>query len=54
MLSVVAGTSVGFVQKLMASPKYERVSKVIRIVLGIFILLIAVYLFIDAFTEGMH
>ncbi|MBQ1685644.1 MAG: sulfite exporter TauE/SafE family protein [Clostridia bacterium] len=54
VLSVVAGTSVGFVQKLMASAKYERVSRIIRIVLGVFILLIAMYLFIDAFTEGMH
>lgn len=54
VLSVIAGTSVGFVQKLMASPKYEKVSKIIRIVLGCIILLIAVYLFIEAFTEGAH
>lgn len=54
VLSVIAGTSVGFVQKLMASPKYERASKIIRIVLGALILLVAVYLFIEAFTEGAH
>ena len=50
-LSVVAGTSVGFVQKLMASEKYERISKVIRIVLGVIILLIAIYILISAFTD---
>ena len=53
VLSVIAGVSVGFVQKLMASEKYERVSKVIRIVLGCVIMLIAIYLLISAFT-GEH
>ncbi|MBR4434607.1 MAG: sulfite exporter TauE/SafE family protein [Clostridia bacterium] len=51
VLSVVAGTSVGFVQKLMNSPKYERISNIIRIVLGIIILCIAIYLVITAFSE---
>lgn len=54
VLSVVAGTSVGFVQRLTSSPKYEKVSRIIRIVLGCIILLIAVWLFIEAFTEGAH
>lgn len=54
VLSVAAGTSVGFVQKLMASPRYERASKVIRIILGILILLVAVFLIVEAFTEGVH
>ena len=53
VLSVVAGTSVGFVQKLMASPKYERVSKIIRIILGIIIMLFALYLFYEAIHEGL-
>lgn len=51
VLSVVAGTSVGFVQKLMNSPRYERVSRIVRIVLGAIILLIAVYLVFTAFSE---
>jgi Thiol:disulfide interchange protein len=54
VLSVAAGTSVGFVQRLTASPKYEKVSRIIRIVLGCIILLIAAWLFIEAFTEGAH
>lgn len=54
ILSVAAGTSIGFVQKLMASPKYEKVSKIVRIVLGVVILLIAAWLVIEAFTEGAH
>lgn len=53
VLSVVSGTSIGFVQKLMESPKYERVSRIFRIILGILILLIAVYLLIEAFSEGV-
>lgn len=53
VLSVVAGTSVGFVQKLMASKNYERISRIIRIVLGVLIMLIAVYLLISALT-GSH
>ena len=44
-LTVIAGTSVGFVQKLSASEKYGRVSKVLNIVLGTLLLLIACYMF---------
>ena len=44
-LTVIAGTSVGFVQKLSASEKYGRVSKVLNIVLGTLLLLIAFYMF---------
>ena len=54
VLSVVAGTSIGFVQKLMSNPKYERASKIVRILLGAVILLIAVYLLVSAFVEGAH
>ena len=53
VLSVVAGTSVGFVQKLMSSPKYEKASKIIRVILGIIIMLVAVYLLIEAIHEGL-
>lgn len=45
ILAVIAGTSVGFVQKLSQSEKYGRFSKVLKIVMGCAILLIAFYMF---------
>lgn len=51
VLSVVAGTSVGFVQKLISSAKYERISKIVRIVLGVIIALVALYLFAELILE---
>lgn len=45
ILAVVAGTSVSFVQKLTKSEKYGRVSKVLKIVMGIAILGIGLYMF---------
>lgn len=53
VLSIAAGTSVGFAQKLMASPRYERASKIIRIILGSVIMLFALYLFYEAISEGL-
>lgn len=53
VLSLVAGTSVGFVQKLMLSEKYSKVSKIIKCVLGVLIMLIAVYLLVEALSEGI-
>ncbi len=44
-LVLVAGTSVGFVNKLTASGKYGVVSKILKIVMGLAILLIAFYMF---------
>lgn len=44
-LTVIAGTSVGFVQKLSASEKYGKLSKALNIVLGTLLLLIAFYMF---------
>lgn len=44
-LVLVAGTSIGFVQKLTAGEKYGKASKVIKIVMGTIILLIAFYMF---------
>jgi len=44
-LVMVAGTSVGFVQKLTHSEKYGRFSKVLKIVMGAVIFLIALYMF---------
>ena len=51
-LSVAAGTSAGFVNRLMADPRYQRAEKFIRIVLGVIIALAAAYLLYEAFAEG--
>ena len=51
VLSVAAGTSVGFVQRLTSNAKYEKISRVIRIVLGIIIILVALYLAYEGLTE---
>lgn len=45
ILAVVAGTSIGFVQKLSSSKKYGRASTVLKIVMGALILLIGFYMF---------
>lgn len=45
ILAVVAGTSVGFVQKLSASEKYGKVSNILKIIMGALILLIGFYMF---------
>jgi len=45
ILAIVAGTSIGFVEKLSASDKYGRASTVLKIVMGALILLIGFYLF---------
>ena len=44
-LVLIAGTSVGFVQKLSSSGKYGAASKVLRVLMGVIIMLIAFYLF---------
>ena len=45
ILVIIAGTSVGFVQKLSQSEKYGRASKIMKIFMGILILLIGLYMF---------
>lgn len=45
ILAVVAGTSIGFVQKLSFSEKYGKTSTVLKISMGFFILLIGFYMF---------
>lgn len=44
-LVLVAGTSVGFVHKLSSSEKYGSASKILKIVMGTIIMLIAFYMF---------
>ena len=43
--AVIAGTAIGWVRKLSASPKYGAAAKIINIVLGIAVLLIGLYMF---------
>lgn len=45
MLAVIAGTSVGFAQKMTSSDKFKSASKVIKIAMGMGILLIGFYMF---------
>lgn len=45
ILGIVAGTSVGLVQKLSLSEKYGRVSTILKTVMGSLILLIGLYMF---------
>ncbi len=42
-LAVIAGTSMGFVQKLSSSGAYGRLSRVLQVVMGILILLLGLY-----------
>lgn len=44
-LSLIAGTSVGFVQKLTRNERYGRISKVLKVFMGTAILLIGFYMF---------
>jgi cytochrome c biogenesis protein CcdA len=45
ILAVVAGTSVGFVQRLSASDKYGKASTILKTIMGSLILLIGLYMF---------
>jgi len=44
-LVLIAGTSVGFVQKVSANKKYNMASKILKIFMGIMIMLIGFYMF---------
>jgi hypothetical protein len=46
---LIAGTSIGFVRKVTANPKYGVFNKVIKIGMGIAIMLIALYMFYIGF-----
>ena len=52
VLSVVAGTSAGFVNRLMNSPRYIKAEKIVRIILGVIILLAAAYLLSEVIGEA--
>jgi len=45
ILAVVAGTSIGMVQKLSRSQKYGKLSTILKIIMGILILVIGFYMF---------
>lgn len=52
ILSMVAGTSAGFVTRLMADPRYHKAARIIRIALGVIIMLAAAYLLFEVIGEG--
>lgn len=45
ILAVVAGTSIGFVQKLTSDAKYGKLAFVLKVVMGTVILLMGFYMF---------
>ena len=45
ILAIVAGTSVGLVQKITTNKKYGRFSIVLKVIMGMIILLIGFYMF---------
>lgn len=45
ILSIIAGTSIGFVQKLSANPRYGKLSSILKIIMGFLILVIGFYMF---------
>ncbi|MHB1153456.1 MAG: cytochrome c biogenesis protein CcdA [Eubacteriales bacterium] len=49
ILAVIAGTSVGLVQKIMLSNKYGTLSTVLKVIMGLLILTIGLYMFYLAF-----
>ncbi|HCX61362.1 MAG TPA: hypothetical protein DHU59_02880 [Clostridiales bacterium] len=51
ILVIIAGTSMGFVQRLTSNDKYGAVSKYLKIVMGGIILLIALYMFYLGFKK---
>ena len=48
-LVMVAGTSIGFVQKINSSETYNRAAKIVKLLMGMVILLIGLYMFWIAF-----
>lgn len=53
ILSVIAGTSVGLVQRITESPRYAKADKIIKAILGAIILLAALWLLWEAISEGL-
>lgn len=49
ILAVIAGTSVGLVQKITLSDKYGKLSAVLKVIMGLLILAIGLYMFYLAF-----
>lgn len=49
VIIILAGTSIGFVQKLSSNKKYARAGKIFKIIFGILTLSLALYLFYQGF-----
>jgi cytochrome c-type biogenesis protein len=45
ILVVIAGTSLGFVSKIKESKRYEQLNKIIKVIFGILIIVLALYMF---------
>lgn len=50
ILLVVAGTSVGWVQEMSKSEKFNKASQIIKIVMGILLMILSLYLIFTAFN----
>lgn len=49
ILAVIAGTSIGFVQKISSNEKYGKISLILKVIMGILILMIGLYMFYISF-----
>ncbi|OGO89134.1 MAG: cytochrome C biogenesis protein [Clostridiales bacterium GWF2_36_10] len=49
ILAVIAGTSVGLIQKISQNKKYGKLSVVLKVIMGLLILIIGLYMFYLAF-----
>ncbi len=49
ILAVIAGTSVGFVNKIVNDDKYGKISNVLKIIMGTLVLLIGLYMIYQGF-----
>lgn len=50
VLIVIAGTFVGFANEISHSEKFEKASKIIKIIMGILLMAFSLYLFYSAFA----
>jgi len=45
ILMIIAGTSVGFLEKIVLSEKWDKTGKVLKIVFGVLVIAIGLYMF---------
>lgn len=49
-MSLIAGTSVGFVNGIIKTKKMVKIGMIIKIIFGIMLVILAIYFFYSAFT----